>query len=82
MHKVVLLRHGESTWNKENRFTGWHDVDLTARGRDEARDAGRLHKEGGYVVDAAFTSVLKRATTTHGIALTPLAGLLFSLTKS
>ena len=60
MHKVVLLRHGESTWNRENRFTGWHDVDLTDRGRDEAREAGRLLKEGGYVFDIAFTSVLKR----------------------
>ena len=58
MYKVVLLRHGESTWNKENRFTGWHDVDLTDRGRDEAREAGRLLTEGGYVFDVAYTSVL------------------------
>ena len=61
MHKLVLLRHGESTWNKENRFTGWTDVDLSERGRDEAREAGRLLKEGGYVFDIAYTSVLKRA---------------------
>ena len=69
MHKLVLLRHGESTWNKENRFTGWTDVDLTARGADEARDAGRLLKEGGYVFDVAFSSVLKRAIRTLWLAL-------------
>ncbi len=69
MHKLVLLRHGESTWNKENRFTGWTDVDLTARGVDEAREAGRLLKEGGYVFDVAYTSVLKRAIRTLWIAL-------------
>lgn len=72
MHKVVLLRHGESTWNKENRFTGWTDVDLSDRGRDEAREAGRLLKEGGYVFDAAYTSVLKRAIRTLWIALDAL----------
>ena len=82
MHKVVLLRHGESTWNKENRFTGWHDVDLTDRGRDEAREAGRLLKEGGYVFDAAFTSVLKRAIKTLGIALDTLDQLWIPVTKS
>ncbi len=69
MHKLVLLRHGESTWNQENRFTGWTDVDLSERGRAEAREAGRLLKEGGYVFDVAFTSVLKRAIETLGIAL-------------
>jgi len=69
MHKLVLLRHGESTWNKENRFTGWTDVDLTDRGREEAAEAGRLLKEGGYVVDRAYTSVLKRAIRTLWIAL-------------
>ena len=69
MHKLVLLRHGESTWNKENRFTGWTDVDLTARGVDEAREAGRMLKEGGYVFDVAYTSVLKRAIRTLWIAL-------------
>ena len=69
MHKVVLLRHGESTWNKENRFTGWTDVDLTDRGRAEAQEAGRLLREGGYVFDIAFTSVLERAIRTLWIAL-------------
>jgi 2,3-bisphosphoglycerate-dependent phosphoglycerate mutase len=82
MHKVVLLRHGESTWNRENRFTGWHDVDLTDRGRDEAREAGRLLKEGGYVFDIAFTSVLKRAIKTLGIALDTLDQLWIPVTKS
>jgi len=82
MHKVVLLRHGESTWNRENRFTGWHDVDLTDRGREEAREAGRLLKEGGYVFDAAFTSVLKRAIKTLGIALDTLDQLWIPVTKS
>jgi len=82
MHKVVLLRHGESTWNKENRFTGWHDVDLTDRGREEAREAGRLLKEGGYVFDVAFTSVLKRAIKTLGIALDTLDQLWIPVTKS
>jgi 2,3-bisphosphoglycerate-dependent phosphoglycerate mutase len=69
MHTVVLLRHGESAWNKENRFTGWVDVDLTDRGREEAHDAGRLLKEGGYTFDLAYTSVLKRAIRTLWIAL-------------
>jgi 2,3-bisphosphoglycerate-dependent phosphoglycerate mutase len=82
VHKVVLLRHGESTWNKENRFTGWHDVDLTDHGRDEAREAGRLLKEDGYVFDAAFTSVLKRAIKTLGIALDTLDQLWIPVTKS
>src|SRR5258707_6294693 len=81
MHTVVLLRHGESTWNKENRFTGWHDVDLTDRGRDEAREAGRLLKEGGYVFDVAYTSVLKRAIKTLGIALDVLDQLWIPVTK-
>jgi 2,3-bisphosphoglycerate-dependent phosphoglycerate mutase len=82
MHKVVLLRHGESTWNKENRFTGWHDVDLTDRGRQEAADAGRLLKEGGYAFDLAFTSVLKRAIKTLGIALDVLDALWIPVVKS
>jgi 2,3-bisphosphoglycerate-dependent phosphoglycerate mutase len=64
MHTVVLLRHGESTWNRENRFTGWTDVDLSERGREEALEAGRLLKEGGYTFDLAYTSVLKRAIRT------------------
>ena len=82
MHKVVLLRHGESTWNRENRFTGWHDVDLTDRGRDEAREAGRLLREGGYAFDLAFTSVLKRAIKTLGIALDTLDQLWIPVVKS
>ena len=82
MHRVVLLRHGESTWNKENRFTGWTDVDLSDRGRAEAAEAGRLLKEGGYVFDIAFTSVLKRAIRTLGIALDTLDQLWIPVTKS
>jgi 2,3-bisphosphoglycerate-dependent phosphoglycerate mutase len=69
MHKLVLLRHGESVWNRENRFTGWTDVDLSERGREEAREAGRLLKAGGFEFDLAFTSVLKRAVRTLWIAL-------------
>src|SRR5580765_7901605 len=72
MSTLVLLRHGESTWNKENRFTGWTDVDLTDRGREEATEAGRLLKDGGYVFDLAYTSVLKRAIRTLTIALDEL----------
>lgn len=69
MHKIVLLRHGESIWNQENRFTGWTDVDLTERGRGEARRAGQLFRDEGYVFDVAYTSVLKRAIKTLWIAL-------------
>jgi 2,3-bisphosphoglycerate-dependent phosphoglycerate mutase len=69
MQRVVLLRHGESTWNKENRFTGWTDVDLSDRGREEALEAGRLLKDGGYTFDIAYTSVLKRAIRTLWTAL-------------
>ncbi|MBI3399935.1 MAG: 2,3-diphosphoglycerate-dependent phosphoglycerate mutase [Acidobacteria bacterium] len=69
MTKLVLLRHGESTWNQENRFTGWTDVDLSERGRAEALEAGRLLREGGYVFDIAYTSVLKRAIRTLWTAL-------------
>ena len=72
MHKLVLLRHGESVWNRENRFTGWTDVDLSERGRQEAQEAGRLLKEGGYVFDIAFTSVLKRAIRTLWYSLDAL----------
>jgi 2,3-bisphosphoglycerate-dependent phosphoglycerate mutase len=64
MHKLVLIRHGESTWNLENRFTGWTDVDLTPTGIQQALSAGRLLKEEGYDFDLAYTSVLKRATRT------------------
>ncbi len=69
MHQLVLLRHGESTWNLENRFTGWVDVDLTETGIEEARSSGRLLKEEGFVFDLAFTSVLKRAIRTLWIVL-------------
>lgn len=69
MKKLVLLRHGESTWNKENRFTGWTDVDLSEKGVEEARAAGRALKEAGYVFDEAHTSVLKRAIKTLWLAL-------------
>jgi 2,3-bisphosphoglycerate-dependent phosphoglycerate mutase len=69
MPVLVLLRHGESTWNLENRFTGWADVDLTDKGRAEAKEAGRLLKEGGYVFDVAYCSLLKRAIRTLWIAL-------------
>ena len=64
MHKLVLVRHGESTWNLENRFTGWTDVDLTPTGVAQAKEAGRLLKADGYEFDVAYTSVLKRATRT------------------
>jgi 2,3-bisphosphoglycerate-dependent phosphoglycerate mutase len=64
MFKVVLLRHGESIWNKENRFTGWTDVDLSEKGIAEARQAGKVLKEQGYTFDVAYTSVLKRAIRT------------------
>ena len=82
MHKVVLLRHGESTWNKENRFTGWTDVDLSDKGRDEARAAGRLLLKDGYVFDVAYTSVLKRAIRTCWIALDELDQLWIPTEKS
>lgn len=69
MYKVVFLRHGESIWNKENRFTGWTDVDLSEKGIEEAREAGRVLKEEGYVFDIAYTSVLKRAIRTLWLVL-------------
>ena len=69
MTKLVLLRHGESTWNLENRFTGWTDVDLTPKGVEEAHAAGRLLREGGYTFDVAHTSLLKRAIRTLWITL-------------
>jgi 2,3-bisphosphoglycerate-dependent phosphoglycerate mutase len=62
--KLVLVRHGESAWNKENRFTGWTDVELSEKGREEALDAGEVLREGGYTFDVAYTSVLKRAIHT------------------
>ena len=64
MYKVVLLRHGESTWNKENRFTGWTDVDLSEKGKEEAKKAGQLLLKEGYTFEIAYTSVLKRAIRT------------------
>src|SRR5213593_1169541 len=82
VRKLVLLRHGESTWNRENRFTGWTDVDLSDKGRDEAREAGRLLKDGGYSFDVAFTSVLKRAIRTLWIALDGLDQMWLPVEKS
>ena len=69
MYKLVLIRHGESQWNKENRFTGWKDVDLSEKGVDEAHAAGRLLKAEGFEFDEAYTSVLKRAIRTLWIIL-------------
>ena len=69
MKKIVLLRHGESTWNQENRFTGWTDVGLTEKGMAEARAAGALLRDEGYACDLAFTSVLKRAIKTLWVVL-------------
>ena len=82
MAKLVLLRHGESTWNRENRFTGWTDVDLAPSGVDEARNAGRLLKSGGYEFDIAFTSLLKRAIRTLWIALDELDRMWLPVEKS
>ncbi len=69
MYKLVLLRHGESLWNRENLFTGWTDVDLSPKGVEEAHTGGKLLKEGGYFFDVAYTSVLKRAIRTLWIVL-------------
>ena len=69
MKKLVLLRHGESAWNKENRFTGWTDVDLSEKGLQEARQAGQVLKKEGFTFDAAYTSVLKRAIRTLWLTL-------------
>ncbi|OON60066.1 phosphoglyceromutase [Massilia sp. KIM] len=69
MYKIVFMRHGESTWNLENRFTGWTDVDLTEKGVNEAKTAGRVLKEAGFRFDVAYTSVLKRAIRTLWLAL-------------
>ena len=62
--ELILLRHGESQWNKENRFTGWTDIDLTEKGIEEAKNAGKLLKKEGFTFDVAYTSVLKRAIHT------------------
>lgn len=72
MFKIVLLRHGESTWNKENRFTGWTDVDLSDKGTEEAKAAGDLLKKEGFIFDRAYTSVLKRAIRTLWIVLSEM----------
>jgi len=72
MYKVILLRHGESTWNKENRFTGWTDVDLSEKGLVEAKKAGEVLKAEGYTFDIAYTSVLKRAIRTLWIVMDEL----------
>ncbi|MFH2049400.1 MAG: 2,3-diphosphoglycerate-dependent phosphoglycerate mutase [bacterium] len=69
MYKIVLLRHGESIWNQENRFTGWTDIDLSEKGINEANEAGNLLKEAGFIFDLAYTSVLKRAIKTLWIVL-------------
>jgi 2,3-bisphosphoglycerate-dependent phosphoglycerate mutase len=82
MHKLVLLRHGESTWNQENRFTGWTDVDLTEKGRAEAKTAGQLLKAGGFDFDLVFTSLLKRAIRTSIIALDELDRLWLPVRRS
>ncbi len=82
MHKLVLLRHGESTWNKENRFTGWTDVDLTEKGREEAALAGRQLKAEGLAFDLVFTSLLKRAIRTCNIALDELDQLWLPVERS
>jgi 2,3-bisphosphoglycerate-dependent phosphoglycerate mutase len=82
MYTLVLLRHGESTWNKETRFTGWTDVDLSDKGREEARVAGQLIKEEALDFDLTFTSVLKRAIRTWWIALDELDRLWLPVQKS
>ncbi|HLF75140.1 MAG TPA: 2,3-bisphosphoglycerate-dependent phosphoglycerate mutase, partial [Anaerolineales bacterium] len=69
MYKLVMVRHGQSTWNLENRFTGWTDVGLTDQGREEAHEAGSLLRDGSYVFDVACTSVLRRAIHTLWIVL-------------
>ena len=82
MHKLVLIRHGESEWNKENRFTGWKDVDLSDKGREEAHAAGKLLKDEGFMFDEAYTSVLKRAIRTLWIILDEMDLMWIPETKS
>ena len=82
MYKLVLIRHGESTWNKEGRFTGWTDVDLSDKGREEARAAGQLLKHEGYRFDLVFTSLLKRAIRTSNIVLDELDQLWLPVQRS
>jgi 2,3-bisphosphoglycerate-dependent phosphoglycerate mutase len=81
MYKLVLLRHGESTWNRENRFTGWTDVDLSEQGVKEAREAGRLLRDGRYDFDVAYTSLLTRAIRTLNLALEELGQLWIPVEK-
>jgi 2,3-bisphosphoglycerate-dependent phosphoglycerate mutase len=82
MFKLVLIRHGESTWNKENRFTGWTDVDLSEKGVNEARQAGKILQAEGYTFDMAFTSVLKRAIKTLDLMLDEMDQLWIPVVKS
>ena len=82
MKKIVLLRHGESSWNKENRFTGWTDVDLTEKGVEEARQAGRLMKDAGFEFDQAYSSVLKRAMRTLWLSLEEMDRLWIPIQRS
>ena len=82
MFKLVLIRHGESTWNQENRFTGWTDVDLNAKGLGEAKAAGQLLKKEGYSFDRSFVSVLKRALRTNWMILDELDELWIPIERS
>jgi 2,3-bisphosphoglycerate-dependent phosphoglycerate mutase len=82
MYKLVLIRHGESEWNKENRFTGWKDVDLSEKGKEEAHAAGKLLKAEGFTFDEAYTSVLKRAIRTLWIILDEMDLMWIPETKS
>ena len=82
MIKLVLLRHGESQWNRENRFTGWHDIDLTDQGRIEASNAGKLLRAEGFTFDIAYTSVLKRAIRTLWHVLDEMDLMWLPVTKS
>lgn len=82
MYKIVLLRHGESEWNKENRFTGWTDVDLSEKGIEEAKKAGLVMKDAGFDFDVVFTSVLKRAIRTMNLALDSMDRLWLPVFKS
>jgi 2,3-bisphosphoglycerate-dependent phosphoglycerate mutase len=82
MYKLVLIRHGESTWNLENRFTGWTDVDLTPTGVEQAKNAGKLLKAEGFEFDVAYTSVLKRAIRTLFLALDEMDATWLPVVKS
>ncbi|MBQ9904926.1 MAG: 2,3-diphosphoglycerate-dependent phosphoglycerate mutase [Synergistaceae bacterium] len=82
MYEIVLIRHGESAWNKENRFTGWTDVPLSEKGIEEARSAGKLLKAEGYAFDCAFTSVLKRAIKTLWLVLEEMDRMWIPVTHS